>query len=97
MEDSKRLYAQIFDLSRSDIQITAKDGTTYTIPLQKKIVDRPWIADNVSDSLSHVIPLVFLLKAGEHLDEDYLQRFTHTQQKSFPLSAADGTALTVFP
>ena len=93
----KRMLTELFDLSRDSVEVKAKDGTAYTVPLKKLIVDRERAAESVTDEMRHALPLVFIATAGQQLDAEYLQKLTKTTDKEFSLPAADGKQITLFP
>ncbi len=96
-EERKELMKQLFDLSKSDLTIKDKDGHEHTISLQKKIIDRPWSGETISETLNHELPVVFLLKDGKDIDKEYLQNLTKVKDKSFIIPDVDGNGLEMFP
>lgn len=72
---------QIFDLSKKEIQVKGKNGQTYTISLQKKIIDRPWSGETMSETLAHEMPIAFLLSPDQNVDASYLQELTKVTEK----------------
>lgn len=97
VSDRKDLMKQIFDLSKNELIVTGKDGKNYTLSLQKKIVDREWSAENISEQLAHELPVAFLISSNENLDDAYVQKLAKVADKEFTLRDADGKDLKVFP
>lgn len=93
----KSIFDQLFNLSSDKLQFEGSNGEKYTLPLQKKIIDRNWSAETLSAQMNAPLPLIFLISPSEHLDEAYLQRLTKSEDKSFSLTGADGKPMTIFP
>jgi hypothetical protein len=97
VSDRKDLMKQIFDLSKNELQMKGKDGKIYTIPLQKKVIDRSWSGESMSETLAHELPIAFLLTPGKGIDEEYVQKLTKVAEKNFTLKDANGKEIDVYP
>lgn len=95
--DRKDLMKQIFDLSKNEVRITDKDGKVYVLPLQKRVIDRSWSGETMSETLAHELPVAFLLSPNQHLNEDYLKELTKVTEKGFTMKNADGKEIELYP
>ncbi len=79
--DRKDLMKQIFDLSKNEIKVKGKNGQIYTLSLQKKVIDRPWSGETMSETLAHEMPVSFLLTPDKNIDAEYIQELTKVTEK----------------
>jgi|GEM_PF-7072187 len=95
--DRKDLMRQIFNLSSNELTIKGKNGQKHVLQLKKHIIDRPWSAESLSETMTHALPIAFVLTPNADLDAAYAQRLAKVTDKAFTLNDAAGNPQKVFP